>query len=55
VGAINFAQVLLMLFEVLQVLLMLFEHFWCCLGIARLFGVLFDVIINVFCVLSMYV
>jgi hypothetical protein len=43
-----------MLFEMLQVLLMLFEQFWCCLGIARLFGVLLGVIIVVFCV-PMYV
>ncbi len=55
VGAINFAQVLLMLFEVLQMLLMLLGHFWCCLGIARLFGVLYNVIISVFGVLPMYV
>jgi hypothetical protein len=37
-----------MLFEVLQMLLILFEHFRCCLGIARFFGVLLGVIISVF-------
>jgi hypothetical protein len=54
-SAINFAQVLLMLFEVLQMLLMLLGHFWCCSGVARLFGVLFNVIISVSGVLPMYV